>query len=66
MRENLSLEELSQIEVTTPAREPVKAFRTPSALFVITENIRRSGATNLPAALRLAPGVEVAQIDGSK
>ena len=64
---NLSLEELSQIEVTTPSREPVKAFRTPSAIFVITgEDIRRSGAINLPAALRLAPGVEVARIDGSK
>jgi iron complex outermembrane recepter protein len=62
----LSLEELSQIEVTTPSKEPEKAFDTAAAIFVITgEDIRRSGATNIPEALRLAPGVEVARIDGN-
>jgi iron complex outermembrane receptor protein len=64
---DLSLEELSQIEVTTPSKEPVKAFQTPAAIYVITgEDIRRSGATTIPDALRLAPGVEVARIDGNK
>jgi iron complex outermembrane receptor protein len=64
---SLSLEELSQIEVTTPSKEPVKAFDTPAAIYVITgEDIRRSGATSIPEALRLAPGVEVARIDGSQ
>ena len=64
---NLSLEELSQVEVTTPSKEPVPAFKTPAAIYVITgEDIRRSGVTNIPDALRLAPGVEVAQIDGSQ
>lgn len=64
---NLSLEQLSQIEVTTPSKEPVRAFETPAAIYVITsEDIRRSGVTTIPDALRLAPGVEVAQIDGSK
>jgi iron complex outermembrane receptor protein len=63
----LSLEQLSQIEVTTPSKEPVRAFATPSAIYVITgEDIRRSGALNVPEALRLAPGVEVARIDGNK
>src|SRR6202050_1352092 len=63
---NLSLEELSQIEVTTPSKEPVKAFQTPAAIYVITgEDIRRSGATCIPEALRLAPGVEVARIDAN-
>jgi len=63
---SLSLEELSQIEVTTPSKEPVKAFQTAAAIYVITgEDIRRSGATSIPEALRLAPGVEVARIDGS-
>lgn len=63
----LSLEELSQIEVTTPSKEPVRAFRTPAAVYVITgEDIRRSGVTSIPEALRLAPGVEVARIDGNK
>ena len=63
----LSLEELSQIDVTTPSKEPVKASRTPAAIYVITgEDIRRSGATSIPDALCLAPGVEVAQIDANK
>jgi len=63
---NLSLEQLSQIEVTTPSKEPVKAFQTPAAIYVITgEDIRRSGATCIPEALRLAPGVEVARIDSN-
>ena len=62
----LSLEELSQIEVTTPSKQPVKAFRTAAAIYVITgEDIRRSGATCIPEALRLAPGVEVARIDAN-
>ncbi len=62
----LSLEQLSQIEVTTPSKEPTRAFDTPSAIFVITgEDIRRSGVTSIPEALRLAPGVEVARIDAN-
>jgi len=64
---NLSLEQLSQIEVTSPTKAPAPAFRSPVAVYVITgEDIRRSGVTTIPEALRLAPGVEVAQIDGSK
>src|SRR4051794_37288919 len=63
----LTLEELSQIEVTTPSKQPASAFRTAMAIFVITsDDIRRSGATTIPQALRLAPGVEVARIDASK
>ena len=64
---NLSLEELSEIEVTTPSKQPSRALQTPAAIYVITgEDIRRSGATSIPEALRLAPGVEVARIDANK
>jgi iron complex outermembrane receptor protein len=63
----LTLEELGNIEVTTASKEPVKISRTPAAIYVITqEDIRRSGATSIPEALRLAPGVEVARIDAVK
>ena len=63
----LSLEQLSQIEVTTPSKEPEKVLRTPDAIYVITgEDIHRSGVTSIPEALRLAPGVEVARIDSNK
>ena len=62
----LSLEELSQIEVTTPSKEPVKAFKTAAAIYIVTgEDIRRSGATCIPEALRLVPGVAVARIDAN-
>ncbi len=64
---NLTLEQLSEIEVTTVSRAPVRAFQTAAAIYVITgEDIRRSGVTSIPEALRLAPGVEVARIDASK
>jgi len=62
----LSLEDLGRIEVTTASKVPVKATRTPAAIYVITqEDIRRSGATSIPEALRLAPGVEVARVDSN-
>ena len=60
----LSLEELGNVEVTTVSKNPQRVLRTPAAIFVITqEDIRRSGATSIPDALRLAPGVQVARID---
>jgi iron complex outermembrane receptor protein len=63
----LSLEELGNIEVTSVSKGPVKLSQTPAAIYVITqEDIRRSGARSLPEALRLAPGVDVAQIDDAK
>lgn len=61
---HLSLEELGNIEVTTASREPERVMRTAAAIHVITqEDIQRAGATTIPDALRLAPGVEVAQGD---
>src|SRR6266436_3082149 len=63
----VTLEQLGQIEVTTASKRPVKVSRTPAAIYVVTqEDIRRSGATSIPEALRLVPGVEVARIDSVK
>jgi iron complex outermembrane receptor protein len=60
----LTLEQLGNIEVTTAAKAPERALNTTAAIYVITqEDIQRSGATTIPDALRLAPGVEVAQAD---
>jgi len=60
---SLSLEQLGNIEVTTVNKEPEVVWKTPAAIFVITQqDIQRSGATSIPEALRLAPGVEVARI----
>jgi iron complex outermembrane receptor protein len=61
----LSLAQLGDIQVTTVSKDPRQVLKTPAAIFVITqEDIRRSGATSIPEALRMAPGVEVARIDG--
>jgi iron complex outermembrane recepter protein len=64
---NLSLSELGNIEVSSVNKEPQQLWKTPAAIFVITQqDIQRSGATNIPEALRLAPGVEVARISSDE
>lgn len=59
----LSLEELSNVDVSLAFRAPHKLQDTPAAVFLITrEDIRRSGATSVPEALRLVPGLIVSRI----
>jgi iron complex outermembrane receptor protein len=61
---HLSLQQLGDVEVTTASKEPEQVWRTPAAIYVLTQDdIRRSGATSIPEVLRLVPGVEVARID---
>jgi iron complex outermembrane receptor protein len=63
----LSLEELANVQVVTASKEDEPLLQTPAAIFVLTQDdIRRSGATSIPEALRLVPGVEVARIDTNK
>ena len=58
----LSVEDLMSIEVTSVERHSEKLLRAPSAIQVITQDdIRRSGATSIAEALRLADNLEVAQ-----
>src|SRR5213592_4083173 len=60
----LSLDELQAIEVTSVSKRPEKLSETASAIQVITaDDIRRSGASSLPEALRLASNLQVAQVD---
>ncbi|MFW2405267.1 MAG: TonB-dependent receptor plug domain-containing protein [Gammaproteobacteria bacterium] len=64
---SFSIEELLDLEVTSASKKPQRLSQTTAATFVITqEDIRRSGAQNIPEALRMAPGVQVAQIDANK
>lgn len=63
----LTLEELSQVEVTATAKVAEPLWTTPAAIYVLTAaDIERSGVTALPDALRLVPGVEVARVDTSR
>jgi iron complex outermembrane receptor protein len=60
----LSLDDLVNQDVTIVSRRAEKLSASPSAVQVITgEEIHRSGATSLPEALRLAPNLEVAQVN---
>jgi iron complex outermembrane receptor protein len=60
----LSIEELANVEITSVARRAQPLSQAPAAIYVITgDDIRRSGATSLPEALRLAPNLEVARRD---
>src|SRR5580704_7928551 len=61
-----SLEDLMNIEVTSVSKKEQKLSQTPAAVFVITqEDIRHSGATNIPDLLRMVPGLDVAQINAN-
>jgi len=58
----LNVEELMNVEVTSVSRHPEKLIEAASAIQVITQDdIRRSGATSIPEALRLADNLQVAQ-----
>ena len=62
----LSIEELAQIEVSSVSKRPEALADAPAAVYVITrEQIRDSGVTTLPEALRLAPNLQVARISSS-
>jgi iron complex outermembrane receptor protein len=61
---NLSFEELADIRITSVSKKEERLADAPASISVITnEDIRRSGATTLPEALRLAPNLQVARVD---
>lgn len=62
-----TIEQLLQMRVTSVSKSDEEFRTSPAAVYVLTnEKIRRSGATNIPEALRLVPGVQVARIDANK
>ena len=63
----LSLEDLMNIEVTSVSKKAEKLSEATAAIFVITqEDLRQSGVTSIPEALRMVPGLQVARIDANK
>ncbi len=63
----LSIEELMNVSVVSATKQTQRLADTASAVFVITQDdIRRSGVTSIPEALRLAPGVQVARIGANQ
>lgn len=62
----LSLQELLSVKIISVGKREQSAFQAPAALAVITQDdIQRSGATSIPEALRLAPGIQVGQINAN-
>ena len=63
----MSMEDLMNVQVTSVSKRQQKLADAAAAIFVITqEDIRRSGATSIPEALRMVPGIQVARIDENK
>jgi iron complex outermembrane receptor protein len=64
---DLSLEELLQVKVTSPSKKAQRLEDVAAAVYVLTsDDLRRSGVTSVPDALRMVPGLQVARIDASK
>ena len=61
---DLSLEQLSNIVITSVSRQESRLATAPASLYIISaSDIRRSGVHTLPEALRLAPNLQVARVD---
>jgi iron complex outermembrane receptor protein len=57
---------LTEENVVTPSRQEHPLSRSPSNVYVITdEEIRQSGATDVPTLMRRVPGIEVMQTTGA-
>lgn len=64
---DLPLEELMRIEVVSASRKAQRLADVAASMHVISaDDIRSSGARNVPEALRLVPGMDVAQLSASR
>ena len=63
----LNVEDLLSVEVTSVSKKAQALNDSAAAVFVIThDDIKRSGVTSIPEALRMAPGMDVSRIDSNK
>ncbi|MCX6629818.1 MAG: TonB-dependent receptor, partial [Candidatus Solibacter sp.] len=61
----VGVDELFSVQVTSVGRKAQQISKAPASVFVLTaEDIRRSGATSIPEALRWVPGMTVLSLDG--
>lgn len=73
---DLDLDQLGKVDAVVPAfdvavtsvtRSTGTVGKSPAAITVLTQDmIRRSGATSIPEALRMVPGMQVARISSDK
>jgi len=63
---DLTLEQLLSAEVLSVSKKSESVVDAPAAVHIVTgEDIQRSGITNIPDALRMVPGMQVAQVDSN-
>ena len=63
----MSLEELARVEVTSVSKSAQSLSSAPASIYVIThEEIQRNGVLSIPEALRLAPNLQVEQINSQE
>jgi iron complex outermembrane recepter protein len=63
---DFNLQEVLELEITSVSKKPQTVSRAAAAVHVITgDDIRRFGAQNIADALRLAPGMQVAQVSSN-
>jgi outer membrane receptor for ferrienterochelin and colicin len=63
---DMDISQLMQVKVSILGPSETVS-QTPAAVSVVTQDqIQRSGAMNIPEALRLVPGLDVAQVDSSQ
>jgi iron complex outermembrane receptor protein len=64
--DDITLEELMNTQIYSASKRPEKLSDTASSVYVITsEYIKKSGVTSIPEALRMVPGVDVAQTNAN-
>ncbi len=64
---DMDISQLMQVTITSVSKKEQLLVEAPAAVFVISqEDIRSSGVTSIPEALRMAPGLQVARISSSK
>ncbi len=64
---DLSLDQLANVKITSFTNKEQQLSHVAGAVYVITqEQIARSGLSSVPELLRLAPGIDVAQVNGNQ
>jgi iron complex outermembrane receptor protein len=63
---DLTIEQLLDTQITSVSKKTETVAQAAAAVYVVTsEDIMRSGVTNIPDALRMVPGVNVARADSN-
>ncbi len=63
----MDIADLMYLEVTSVSKKSQKLSEAPASIYVLTQDdLQRSGANSVPEALRMVPGLSVAQLDANK